>query len=172
MKENIILIGFMGVGKTEIGRALAAKLKLEFIDTDLMIEESEKRSISEIFEADGEKHFRDLETKLLISLKGSEKHVIATGGGIVLREENVKALKALGPIILITSDPEVIEKRLAEKSDRPLLNVADRAKKIRAMLKERDPIYKRVKGLTVDTSRLSVSGSVAKIIGYLKRSKQ
>lgn len=172
MKENIILIGFMGVGKTEIGRALAAKLKLEFIDTDLMIEESEKRSISEIFEADGEKHFRDLETKLLATLAGSIKHVIATGGGIVLREENVKALKALGPTILITSDPEVIEKRLAEKSDRPLLNVADRAKKIRAMFKERDPIYKRVKGLTVDTSRLSVSESVAKIIGYLKRSKQ
>jgi len=168
MKENIILIGYMGVGKTEVGRALAAALGMDYLDTDSMIESEEKRSISDIFSNDGEEYFRNLETGILKKLSGTKGHVVATGGGMVLREENVKMLKAMGPLVLLKSSPEIIEKRLVRSKNRPLINVKDRGARIRQMLDKRNPIYDNVADFSVDTSELSVSDAVKTILGFYK----
>jgi len=172
MKDNIILIGFMGVGKSEVGKALAARLQMKYVDTDLMIEGEESTSIPDIFEKRGEPYFRDLETKLLDKFAASKNHVISTGGGMVLREGNVKKLKALGPLVLLSSRPEVIEKRLENSGGRPLLNVPDRPKQIKDILNVRDPIYNKVADFAVDTSDISVKDAVEKIIDYYEGVKK
>ncbi len=168
MKTNIVIIGFMGAGKSEIGKALAARVGMKYIDTDSIIGSEEGRSISDVFEKDGETYFRNLETKLLDKLSGTTNHVISTGGGMVLREENVKKLKSFGPLVLLTSKPEIIEKRLSAVSDRPLLNVPDPGAKIREMLKARNPVYNHVADFTVDTSEISIDEAVDRIAKFYK----
>jgi shikimate kinase len=172
MGSNVVIIGFMGVGKTELSKALSVRLGMKYMDTDSMIESEEKRSISDIFERDGEGHFRDLETKLLDKLAGIEGHVISTGGGMVLRDANVKKLKGLGPLILLKSKPEIIEKRLLGAKNRPLLDEGDRGGKIRNMLKDRSPIYDRVADFSIDTSELSIDAAVDGIANFVKGDKR
>src|SRR3990167_4969688 len=109
---NIILIGFMGTGKSEVGKKLAAELGINYLDTDELIEKTEKQRISEIFKPKGEEYFRDLETKVLKTLQDYDNFVISAGGGIILREENVKSLKNIGPLILLWAEPEVIHERI------------------------------------------------------------
>jgi len=166
MNDNIVLIGFMGVGKSEVGRVLAAGLGMKYVDTDSLIEKDQGRSISDIFELRGEAYFRDLESKLLEKMKDSKKQVISTGGGMVLREGNVKKLKALGPLVLLTSRADVIEKRLGSSVDRPLLKGKDRAKKIVDILKTRDPIYNKIADLIVDTSDASPAKAADVIVEF------
>ena len=172
MKSNVVIIGFMGVGKTEVSKALAKRLSMELLDTDALIEKKEGMTVSEIFAKKGEPYFRDLETKLLEELDESGRRIISTGGGMVLREDNVKRLKELGPLILLTASPEVIEKRLSKVADRPLLNVPDRGGKIREILDVRGPIYDRVADFTVDTGITNIKEAVEKILDYLKRSSK
>jgi len=169
--ENVILIGFMGAGKTEIGKKLAEKLKMTYIDTDSVIEKEQGMSINDIFEKSGEACFRDMESRVLDSLKGTNKRVISTGGGMILRPENVKKMKALGPLVLLWAEPEVVYERIKDMGTRPLLNVEDPKKKIVEILELRAPIYKSVADLEVDTSRLSTEEACNKIIKFLKRSK-
>lgn len=168
MKKNIILIGFMGAGKTDVAMGLSKRLGIPVIDTDSMIEKEQGMSISEIFAKKGEPYFRDLETALLKSLSNAEGNVISTGGGMVLRDENVKALKSLGPLVLLSARPEVVMLRLLGKTDRPLLSGKDRQKKIEKLLLERRPIYEKAADLAVDTSDISVDDAVEKIANFLK----
>jgi shikimate kinase len=172
MKTNIVLIGYMGVGKSEVGGSLARSLKMKYIDTDDMIVAEEGRSIPAIFKADGEEYFRNCETRMLDKLSGANGNVISTGGGIVLRKENVKKLKELGPLVLLTSRPEVIEKRLKKAKNRPLLDVGDRGSKIRKMLESRGPVYDSVADLKVDTSDASVDEVVKQIVIFHKGEKK
>lgn len=164
---NIILIGFMGVGKSEVGRALADKLKLNFLDTDELIEKTEERKIAEIFSKEGEGHFRELETEVLITLSDYDNFVLSTGGGIVLREENVKLLKEIGPLVLLTAREEVIMERVKSTEDRPLL-AGDKAEKIKEILSTRNPIYNKAADFTVDTSDITPEEAADKIINYVK----
>lgn len=162
---NIILIGFMGSGKSEVGHKLAQRLKMNYIDCDEIIEKSQKRSISEIFKTDGEEHFRNLETEVIRTLEDYDGFVISTGGGMILREENVRMLKEIGPLVLLWADKDVVCKRLAKAENRPLLE-GDREKRIKEILEFRTPIYNRVADLKVDTSRLSVDEALEEIIKY------
>lgn len=143
MKEqNIILIGFMGAGKTSVGDRLARDMKRNVVDTDHMIEEKAGMTISGIFKVQGEATFRQLETHVLEELletAGSE--VISVGGGLPLREENRRILKKLGTVIYLQVKPETVLKRLAGDTTRPLLQAADVKERVESLLAVRGPVY-------------------------------
>jgi shikimate kinase len=165
---NIILIGFMGVGKSTVGRLLASELALSLLDTDQLIEQTEARAISEIFRTDGEEHFRGLETEVLETLQDYDNFVLSTGGGIVLKEENVALLKTMGPIILLTADPAVIYERIKNETHRPLLETADPQAEITRILERRRPFYARAAEHTVDTSQAAPGEAAKEIITWLR----
>ena len=168
---NIILIGFMGVGKTEIGKLLAKKLKMTYIDTDAIIENEQGITINDIFAKKEEESFREMETKLIGKLAKIDGHVVATGGGMILRPDNVKKLKAIGPLVLLWADPDTVFERVKEAGTRPLLNVADQKAKIKEILEFRAPIYKGIADLEVDTSLLSPEEASNRIIKFVKEGK-
>src|SRR3989339_1091844 len=153
--NNVVLIGFMGTGKSTVGKKIAERLGFSYIDTDEVIEKTEKKKISEIFNEYGEKYFRDLETEVIKTLQDYDHFIIATGGGMVLRDENVKMLKALGPLVLLYTNPDVIFERIKSVQNRPLIE-EDKLDKIKEILKQRDPIYSKVADFKVDTSLLAI----------------
>jgi shikimate kinase len=165
---NIVLVGFMGTGKTVVARALAERLSMKYLDLDDEIEKKEGRSINEIFRQDGEAHFRYLEKLAVKRISGLDNQVLATGGGVVLDKENVEHLKNNGVLICLTSRPEIIYSRVKDQTQRPLLNVDDPLRKIRDLLSARQPYYAKA-NFTVDTSKLTVEETIDKIIKLLKR---
>lgn len=169
MKKNIVLIGFMGTGKTTVGKRLAERLGLKFVDTDAVIEEVTGKSIAQIFKQDGPIRFRSEEKLLARKLSDQEGLVIATGGGMVLDPENVELLSRKGILIRLTADREVLWSRLKGKKNRPLLNTGkgDLRETIDRLLEEREPAY-RVAEFTVDTGRDELNEVVEKIIDYLR----
>jgi shikimate kinase len=164
---NIILIGFMGSGKSAVGHRLARLRKMHYLDTDELIEKTEKMSINDIFAKKGEVHFRSLESEVIKTLQDYDNFVISTGGGMVLREENVKMLKEIGPLVLLWADPEVVYQRVKRHAHRPLLNVPDPKAEIKKILDYREPIYRKVADLVIDTSKMTVEEEVKKIEEYI-----
>ena len=160
---NIILTGFMGSGKTAVGKRLAKRLGYTFLDTDLLIEEKTGKSISDIFSKDGEDYFRDIETLILTELTGINDHVIATGGGIVTRKENIRRLRELGFIIWLKASPETIFKRVSTKTHRPLLKVDNPLEQIKRLMSQREQSYSEA-DLTIDTDGYEVDDIVNIII--------
>jgi shikimate kinase len=152
--RSIVLIGFMGTGKSEVGRLLTKTLERKLFDTDLMVEEVFGMPIAEIFTQFGETRFRDEEGAILASTALNRPSIIVTGGGAVLRLENVARMRELGPVVCLTTDPTTLERRLADRNDRPLLPRENRAETIRALLREREPHYRQAAHLTFDTSEL------------------
>lgn len=142
--RNLILAGFMGSGKTTVGRILARNLGWEFMDTDRQIEMEQGMHVSRIFETRGEEAFRDLETELAGRLKDFHRHVIATGGGFILREENRRLAAEAGPLVLLIATPEQIWHRVKRSGHRPLLQTADPLARIRELLRQREPAYAAV----------------------------
>jgi shikimate kinase len=138
---NIILVGFMGTGKTSTGRALAARLCRDFVDMDQLIEEREGRTIPEIFASDGESHFRALERALVRELAARRNLVIAPGGGIVLNPDNIRDFAATGRVFCLRASPEWILKRVGHDTHRPLLQTDDKLGRIRDLLAKRRPLY-------------------------------
>ncbi len=155
MQRNIILIGFMGTGKSTIGRNLSQVLGYPVMDTDEAIEQQEGCSIPEIFATRGEAAFRDLETALLASLHKHTGYIISTGGGIVGQPENRDLLKNLGYVVWLTADAEEIYRRTSRNSNRPLLNNDDPRKTIRELLDQRTPWYQETAHLTIETDTLN-----------------
>lgn len=141
--RNVILIGFMGSGKTTVGLKLSYRLRRTVIDTDKEIERDEKRSISDIFAADGEQYFRDKETAILKKLlRTANNQIISVGGGLPLREENRKLLHELGQVFYLCASAETIYSRLRNDTSRPLLQGPDPQTKIRTLIGERDACYR------------------------------
>lgn len=139
---NVILIGFMGCGKTTVGLKLSYRLRRSVIDTDKEIEREEKRSISDIFATDGEEYFREKETACLRKLLTSTgNQIISVGGGLPLREVNRELLHELGQVFYLRASAETIYERVKNDTTRPLLQGADPQSKIRTMLSERDAYY-------------------------------
>jgi shikimate kinase len=151
---NIILIGFMGSGKSSIGRLLARLLGGRFVDTDQLIIKSAGCEIAEIFARDGEEHFRELETAALESLRGKIGLVIATGGGIVLRPENLKVLRELGFVVWLTASEDVIFARVSRNRKRPLLHTPNPRQTVSDLLTARKPLYEAAAQFTLDSSNL------------------
>jgi shikimate kinase len=140
---NLALIGFMGTGKTSVGRVVAENLHFAFLDTDELIQLRTNRSINEIFEQDGETAFRALERQVVDDLSTHVKTVISTGGGLPTNPENLAALKTHALVACLWSSPEKIWERVRYQSHRPLLHDADPQKKIRELLAIREPFYKQ-----------------------------
>lgn len=140
-KRLIVLVGMMGVGKSTIGRRLAARLNLPFVDADTEIEAAAGMTIPEIFELHGEPHFRDGEARVIARLLDSGPSVLATGGGSFMREETRRRIAEKAVSIWLKADPEIIMRRVKRRADRPLLQTADPAATVNRLLREREPFY-------------------------------
>ncbi len=162
MFKNIILIGFMGVGKTSVGTRLAQDLGFSFVDTDVLIEADQKITITEIFSNFGEQYFRDVESRVIRQVLENEGQVVSTGGGAVIRDENRRSFKENGVTICLTARPEVIYDRIRHETHRPLLQVADPPGKIRELLTARAPFYHQA-DFIIDTSDQSVGAVISEI---------
>jgi len=167
-KKNIALTGFMAVGKSVVGRRLARRLERRFVDLDHAIEATEGMKIHEIFNRKGEVYFRKVEKRKLREILCQGGQVIATGGGAITDEENLRLLKKRSWLICLTAFPEVLLQRSGTGRERPLLEGDDRERRIKGLLARREKSYAQAH-VTIDTSCLSVDEVVARIIEALKQ---
>lgn len=164
MKTSVALIGFMGTGKTVVGKELSEKLGKRFIETDELIERKAGKSIADIFKQDGEIAFREMEIEVVKAVAGTENAVIACGGGLVLNKINIDRLKEACIIIYLTASAGVILKRTSDDAGRrPLLSVGNRLQQIRKLSRFRQPYYRNAADIIVNTSRLGIKTVVQRI---------
>lgn len=168
--RNIVFVGFMGTGKTTIATQVARALKMRYVSVDDLIEKREKRTINEIFKTDGEDYFRDVESVIVRELSGQDGLVIDTGGGVVIREENMANLKSGGTVISLTADEETVMARTKKYKHRPLLNVEDPKARIRSLLAKRAPLYATADHV-IDTGKLTARQVVAQVVEIAAGSK-
>lgn len=161
--SNIVLVGFMGTGKSVVGKTLAAKLDREFLELDEIIEQREGIAIREIFETKGESYFRDVEKQVVKEISEKTGIIISTGGGAVVDEENMRNLKKNGIIICLEASPGIILKRIKGLATRPLLNISDPKEKIKELLKKRETCYRKA-DFCINTDPLTVEEVVNNII--------
>lgn len=162
--KNVILIGFMGAGKTTVGERYAKKHGLPMVDTDWLIEERAGMTISEIFAKKGEEEFRKTETAVLeMLLSDGQEKVISVGGGLPLREENRRLLKQLGTVVYLEVNPDTVLKRLEGDTTRPLLQGGDVTQRVKELIAARSPIYREAAGLIVEVNGRTVGEIVAEL---------
>lgn len=161
------VVGLMGSGKSTIGKLLASRLSLSFVDLDEMIVQAQGKSIPQIFEQDGEAVFRALESQALEEALKFQDSVIATGGGVILSEHNRERMKDAGQVIWLDASPKTLAARITGDSNRPLLHDVDPLEKMIALTSERNPLYEQVADLKIDTSILSDKEAVDKIAAFL-----
>ena len=166
--SNIILVGYMGCGKTTVGKNLAKIAKYVFTDTDEMIEKIYGKTIKDIFAESGEEVFRQMETEVLKKLISdkSKNLVISTGGGMPIKFENRKLLEKLGTVVYLKASPETIYEHVKHDTKRPLLQCENPQQKIREMLAQRNPVYESVADIIINVDNLKQS----EIADRLKRS--
>jgi shikimate kinase len=166
---SVVLVGLPGSGKTTVGRQLARKLKLPFVDSDQTIEERLGSSIRDFFAREGEDAFRNLEQDVIdeLTLRGGDQ-VLSTGGGAVLRPLNRQRLHDRGRVVYLRSFPEELFRRLRHDTSRPLLQVADPMAKLRELFEARDPLYRDTAHFVMETGRPSVSTLVNMITMQLE----
>ena len=151
---NIALFGFMGVGKSAVGKVLAEMTGMNYVDLDEIIIERTGKTISEIFEDEGELVFREVERKITHEIAGLKGQIIACGGGTVLDDENLASLRRFSRMVLLDAEPEVILERVEkEEEKRPLLMVDDKLQRIQGLLQARKPEYMRAADIVVSTSK-------------------
>jgi shikimate kinase len=167
-KENIILIGFMGTGKSTVSKELSETMEFVEIDTDKYIENNVGMSIPDIFMEYGEDYFRDLETKTLIALQDKEGLIISCGGGIVLRQENISHMKKNGKVVLLTALPETILERIKENKDRPILNNNMNVEFIKNLMNKRKDKYFSAADIIIETDGKDITTIVTEIISALE----
>ena len=162
--RNLVLIGFMGTGKSTVGRRVARRLGRPFIDVDARIIEREGRSISDIFRERGEAYFRDVESAVIAEAAAQDGAIIATGGGAVLRAENVERLKAHGLLVCLHADASAIARRVGRRADRPLLaGEGDLRSRIEQLLAQRAPAY-ACADVTIETAGRSMDAIVNDVL--------
>jgi shikimate kinase len=170
MKTGIALIGFMGTGKTVVGRLLAQKLGKRFIELDAEIEKKAGKPVAAIFREDGEACFRKMEAEITAAVSTLKNTVIACGGGIVLDKANIFRLKQEYVIVCLSAAPgDILERISQEVGKRPLLDVADKGKKIRELLAARRPLYEQAADIIVETSGIAPPAVVQRIIDMLSK---
>lgn len=168
MGSLISLVGLPGSGKSTVGRLLARRLQIPFLDSDHVIEQRIGCSIRDYFEREGEASFRDVEASVVDALTSLESGVLSTGGGSVLRPVNRQYLRERGHVVYLRSSPEELFRRLRHDVNRPLLQVADPAGRLRELYAERDPLYRETAHFVIDTGRPSVATLVNMIAMQLE----
>lgn len=169
--ENVFLIGFMGSGKSTIASYLAENFGMEIIDMDQLIVEREGMAIPDIFAQKGELYFRDVETSLLIEIQGEQNKVVSCGGGVVLREKNIQAMKKSGQVVLLNAKPETILERVKDDDNRPLLWGNKNVQFIHDMMEKRQPKYEAAADLVIHTDGKSADEICKEIISKVKINK-
>lgn len=169
MIPNIVLIGFMGCGKSSVGRRLAALTGYRFVDTDELIVQNEDCTISEIFSAAGEQVFRDIEQHVIGELVDSRNIVLATGGGAILREANRNAFRKIGVVVWLDADSESLFERATRSHRRPLLQTSEPRKTFDHLLALRRPIYEETADLRLDSTNLSHDDVAQRIFNEVKK---
>jgi len=167
MFKNIILTGFMGVGKTSVGTQLAKDLGFTFVDTDTLIEADQSLNIMSIFSKFGEPYFREVESTIIQQVMKGERQVVSAGGGSVIRDTNREAFKKSGFVVCLTASPEAIYERIKQETHRPLLQTPDPRAKIRELLDSRATFYAQA-DVTIDTSDMSVDDVIKAIKERIK----
>lgn len=168
--KNIVLVGFMGTGKTRVGKILATQLKRQRLCLDDMIEWKVGKPIAKIFEEDGESYFREVESEVVKAASHDKNVVIDAGGGVVIDQNNIKRLKEHGVVICLIARPEVIYDRTKGSTHRPLLNLPDPVTSIRELLGKRREYYTQADH-TIDTSDITPEEIVAKILDIMEQKK-
>lgn len=156
MKYNILLIGFMGAGKTAVSAKLSKIMNIEEIDMDEYIVNHEKMPIKDIFDKYGEDYFRDVETKCLCEIQKETGKIVSCGGGVVLKDENVKYMKEHGVIVLLTAKPQTIYERVKNGTDRPILNGNMNVEYIEQLMNRRKERYENVADIAISTDNKSI----------------
>ncbi len=169
---NIVLIGFMGAGKSTIAGMMHEAFSMEVIEMDQVIVDQQGMSIPEIFEKYGEEYFRDLETNLLIDMQARQNVIISCGGGVALRERNVKEMKRNGKVVFLTASPETILERVKNDDDRPLLNGHKNVEYISRMMETRRPKYEAAADFIISTDGKSSYDICREIVLELQRSSK
>ena len=169
---NIVLIGFRGAGKTVIGRRLARRLKRRLIETDELIIRVAGMSVKEIVERYGWRGFRELESRVVEEVSRLDDCIVDTGGGVVLRRENIDNLKENGIVIWLKADAETVISRIRHDTERPsLTGNKSFVEEVEEVLNQRKKMYEDAADYSIDTSKLKADKVVTRIIGYLKRKK-
>ncbi len=188
MRTNVVLIGFMGAGKTAVGKVLAKRLGKKFVELDSVIERKAGKSIPEIFQQDGEVTFRELEIEVTKEVSRDKNLIIACGGGIVLNKINIDRLKNEAIIVYLTASPRVLLRRVSDSGEgRPLLNTSNRGgdeprhydldarsplnRSIQELLRFRKPFYDRAADIKISTSKLDINSVAEQIIVELKENE-
>lgn len=166
--QNVFLVGFMGSGKSTIARCMAKNYGLDMIDMDQLIVEREGMCIPDIFAQKGEPYFRVAETNLLIELKEQQDKVVSCGGGVVLRDENVQAMRQSGQVVLLNAKPETILERVKDDDNRPLLRGNKNVQFIRDMMEKRQPKYEEAADFVVHTDGKSADEICKEIMSKVK----
>ncbi len=166
---NIMLIGFMGVGKSSISNCLRKKTGMKEIDMDAVISKEAEMPITEIFEKFGEEHFRELETSLLERLQEKTGCIISCGGGTVLRKHNVELMKKQGRIVLLTAEPETIYERVKNNNSRPVLNGNMNVEYIRDLMAKRQEAYDSAADIRISTDGKSLDQIANEIVSALEK---
>ncbi len=170
-KENISLIGFMGSGKTTIGKLLAERTGYLFIDLDRIIELSESKTINEIFTCSGEEYFREIESKIIKKVYFNNKCVFACGGGVILRGENMKLIRKNSTVFYLEISPREALNRLKGTSDRPLLQTSDKLKNVNALLESRNSMYEKYSDIIIQNDGNSAKSAVDEILKKFQNNK-
>ena len=168
---NIVLIGFMGTGKSTIARELAKTRKMNIVEMDEEIVRRRGKSIADIFKEEGEEYFRDLETALLKELQTKENQVISCGGGAVLREENVRVMKKNGCVVLLTALPQTIYERVKNNTDRPILQGNMNVEYIASLMEKRREKYEKAADIVIATDGKNVSQICEEMLQKLAESR-
>ena len=169
MKTNVALIGFMGVGKTAVGKALARRLDKKFVELDSLIGKKAGKPISEIFQQDGEIAFRELEIEVTQEVAQRKNQVIACGGGVVLNKINIDRLRKDSILVYLTAPPEIILKRVSiGRRERPLLKTSNQALTIQELMRSRKPFYEQAADIKIDTSGIDINSVTTQIIAKIQ----
>lgn len=166
--QNIVLIGFMGTGKTSVAKAVANKTAKRYVSTDALIETKERMAIRDIFSEKGEPYFRDVEASVVREVSTMNGCVIDAGGGVIIRDENVSSLKKSSVLVCLEAGIDAILERTSGRGHRPLLNVPDPRSKIEELLAARAPLYKK-SDVHVDTTDLSIDQAADEVIRAASR---
>jgi len=167
-KPNLYLVGFMGTGKSAVGRSVAQRLGFEFIDSDHEIERTAGKTIPEIFESVGEAGFREMEKQFMENGHRSNGMIVSCGGGLIAQPGMLELVKSMGPVVCLLASVETIYERTSKNSNRPLLQTEDPKARIRELLSEREPIYRKA-GTEVLTDGRSINEVVSHVVRIYKR---